>query len=316
MLFVLLLYNNVGMSQDMQFSQSYSSPLYLNPALAGKDICPKVNMGYRNQWPSMGKGFVTYSASYDQYVEKISGGLGILAFMDYAGEGTLYNASVSGMYSYKFEINRDVSAAAAIEAGYKQYGVNYSKLVFADMIDSRYGVTYNNAYTGNENINNVDFSVGTIIYSNAFYAGLASHHILQPNIGFENNDLLYRKYTFHSGYTHFIKKFNRITREQESFSVNLLLQQQKNLRNINAGIYYTKTPLVGGIWYRNNFFHTDALILLLGIEKNFITFGYSYDITLSKIANISGGSHELSLILHFDCPKKKFKVREINCPTF
>ena len=72
-------------AQDPEFSQFYANPLYLNPALAGVTVCPKVNANYRNQWPAIGKAFITYNASYDQYVSFLHGGLGLVITADRAG---------------------------------------------------------------------------------------------------------------------------------------------------------------------------------------------------------------------------------------
>ena len=75
------------MAQDPQFSQFYANPLYLNPAFAGTARCPRVVMNYRNQWPGIPGNFVTYSASYDQHVDDMNGGLGVLVMNDRAGAG-------------------------------------------------------------------------------------------------------------------------------------------------------------------------------------------------------------------------------------
>ena len=64
-------------AQDPAFSQFYANPLYLNPALAGSANCPRVILNYRNQWPGIAATYVTYSASYDQYVDAIQGGIGV-----------------------------------------------------------------------------------------------------------------------------------------------------------------------------------------------------------------------------------------------
>ena len=53
--------------QDVAFSQFYANPVYLNPALAGIRICPRVTLNYRNQYPSLGDNYVTYNASFDMY---------------------------------------------------------------------------------------------------------------------------------------------------------------------------------------------------------------------------------------------------------
>ena len=45
--------------QDPHFSQYYANPLYLNPALAGAQICPRLAFNFRNQWPSI-TGYLCY----------------------------------------------------------------------------------------------------------------------------------------------------------------------------------------------------------------------------------------------------------------
>lgn len=302
-------------AQDVQFSQYYANPLYLNPGLTGKDECPKAVMHYRNQWPAMGKAFTTYSASYDQYFERF-GGVGLLTKMDNSGEGLLNRLSASALYSYKTEVNRDISVSAGIEATYLQSSVNWNNLTFGDMIDPRQGFVNQTNEVGGATTRNVDFSTGVVGYTDKIYIGAAVHHLLKPNIGLSSTQPLDRKYTMHGGYVFHITPYNRRTGESQTISVNLLMQQQNNLRNINAGFYYSKTPLVIGFWYRKSENNSDALILLAGLQKKIIKFGYSYDMTLSKIANLTGGSHELSLALQFNCPKKKKKILKINCPTF
>lgn len=37
-------------AQDAHFTQFYANSLYLNPAFAGAERCPKISLNYRNQW--------------------------------------------------------------------------------------------------------------------------------------------------------------------------------------------------------------------------------------------------------------------------
>jgi hypothetical protein len=79
--------------------------------------------------------------------------------------------------------------------------------------------------------------------------------------------------------------------------------------------------MVGGLWYRGNlggdkFIGSDSFIALVGIQKGIFKFGYSYDVTVSKLSNSTGGSHELSLGLQFECHPKKKRFRAISCPSF
>src|SRR2546423_6783100 len=103
-LVILLLISGAALAQDPEFTQFYANPLYLNPAFAGSARCPRLALNYRNQWPSLQGTFVTYSASYDQHVDGISGGLGLLALSDKAGEGTIATSNISAIYAYQLTI--------------------------------------------------------------------------------------------------------------------------------------------------------------------------------------------------------------------
>lgn len=61
-----------------------------------------------------------------------------------------------------------------------------------------------------------------------------------------------------------------------------------------------KGPFVAGLWYRNS----DAVIAVVGIQNNNFKFGYSYDVTISKLAGNTAGSHEISLQIQFECKKR------------
>ena len=128
-------------AQDPEFTQFYANPLYLNPAFAGTARCPRLVMNYRNQWPALSGTYVTTSASYDQHVETIQGGLGLLVTNDVAGR-TLNTTTVSGIYSYQQPISRTFSIKAGLQATYFQKSVDWSKLSFGDQIDPRKGFIY------------------------------------------------------------------------------------------------------------------------------------------------------------------------------
>jgi len=87
----------VTVAQDPIFSQFYANPLYLNPALAGSALTPRLTLNYRNQWPSLDANFVTYGASYDQYLPSINSGIGISFITDRAGGGALTSGGISAV---------------------------------------------------------------------------------------------------------------------------------------------------------------------------------------------------------------------------
>ena len=85
---------------DVAFSQFYANPLYLNPAFAGSKVCPRVSLNYRSQWPSLVSAFTTVSASYDQYIDALHGGVGAILMTDRQGDhAALSTSSLAVMYA-------------------------------------------------------------------------------------------------------------------------------------------------------------------------------------------------------------------------
>lgn len=295
-------------AQDPQFTQFYANPLYLNPAFAGTARCPRICMNYRNQWPNLSGTFVTYSASYDQHIDAISGGLGLIVTQDDAGRGTLKTTTASLIYSYHLAVTREFSLKLGLQAGFFQKALDRSKLNFGDMIDARRGFVWNtNEVIPSQNKSNLDFSAGILGYSKRYFIGFAANHITQPDEGLLGTSKLPMKFTGHAGAIIPLEKGG-----ETYISPNVLFQQQQNFSQLNLGVYFVKNQFVGGLWYRNQ----DAFIVLVGVQTDHFKIGYSYDVTVSKLASNTAGSHEISLQIQFECKPKKKKYRTISCPSF
>lgn len=302
-----MLFLNVK-AQDPQFTQFYANPLYLNPAFAGTAKCPRFCFNYRNQWPNLSGTYVTYAASYDQHFDALAGGIGAQVYTDNQAKGTLRTTSFSLMYSYQAVINREFSLKFGIQAGGFQKILDRTKLNFGDMIDARRGFVWNTAETvPNQNKVNADFSAGMLGYSKNYFFGFAAHHITQPDEGLLGVSKLPAKFTGHAGAIIPLEKGN-----ESYLSPNILFQSQQRFQQLNLGLYYVKGAFVAGLWYRNQ----DAVIALVGIQNQFFKFGYSYDVTVSKLSGNTAGSHEISLQVQLQCSPKKKKYRTISCPSF
>ena len=265
-------------------------------------------MNYRNQWPNLSGTYVSYSASYDQHVDAINGGLGFIVTQDDQAHGTLKSTQVGLIYSYHLAISRKVSIRASLQAGFFQKTLDKTKLNFGDMIDARRGFVWNtNEQIPSQSKTNLDFSGGAMIYSKRYYLGIAGHHLTQPDEGLQGSSKLPLKITAHAGAMVSLEKGN------ESFiSPNILFQQQQNFTQLNLGMYFVKGNFVGGLWYRNS----DAFIVLIGLQADHLKIGYSYDVTISKLSNNTAGSHEVSLQIQFGCKKPRPRHRPDSCPSF
>ncbi len=295
-------------AQDPQFTQFYANPLYLNPAFAGTARCPRICMNYRNQWPNLSGTYVTYSASYDMHLDVLAGGIGALVTTDDQANGTLKTTNASIIYSYLAPVNREFSVKFGAQATYLQKSIDKSKLNFGDMIDARRGFVWNTQEAvPNQTKRNADFSAGVLGYSKYYFFGFAAHHINQPDEGLLGSSKLPAKFTGHAGGIIPLEKGNA-----SYLSPNILFQQQQKFSQLNLGLYYVKGSFVAGLWYRN----ADAIIALVGIQNSNFKFGYSYDVTISKLSGNTAGSHEVSLQIQFECKPKRKKYRTISCPSF
>lgn len=295
-------------AQDPQFTQFYANPLYLNPAFAGTARCPRICMNYRNQWPSLSGTYVTYSASYDQHIDAISGGLGVIVTQDDQAHGTLKTTNVSLIYSYLLPVTREFSIKFGLQAGFFQKSLDKSKLNFGDMIDARRGFVWNtNEVIPSTNKSNLDFGGGILGYSKRYFIGAAFHHITQPDEGLQGTSKLPLKITGHAGAVIPLEKGG-----DSYISPNVLFMQQQNFTQLNLGLYFVRGSFVGGLWYRNS----DAFIVLIGLQTDHFKVGYSYDVTVSKLSSNTAGSHEISMQMQFECRPKKKKYRTISCPSF
>ena len=317
---ILIFVGAVGYAQDPEFTQFYANPIYLNPAFTGAEMCPKVHINHRNQWPNISGNYVTSSFSYDQKAPSLSGGLGLMVVTDNAAK-TLKTNRISGTYAFIKDLGPALSINVGFEGTFFQRSVDWNKLVFGDMIDPKRGFVYQTQdIKQNTVVSGVDFSSGAILYSDYFYLGFAAHHLTEPNESMlKNKDaILPTKYTLHAGTKIELPTspghhgLGRGPDAGDYVSPNILIRRQGTFQQVNLGLYVKKGPLTGGIWYRNK----DAFIILFGINAGTLRIGYSYDVTISALSLATGGAHEISITTRIPCKPKKKKYRTLSCPAF
>ncbi len=314
-------------AQDPELTQFYAAPVYTNPALAGSAVCRtgaagRMALNYRNQWPSLPGTFRSLSASWDQHIPIVGGGVGAMVFHDVAGSGLLTTTTVSGVYSYLLPLGRGRNRAFmrfGLQGSLAFKSLNWNNLKFGDMILPTQG--FKNP-TGeqkpNTSITYPNFNAGAIIYNENFYGGFAAHNINQPNWSFYENpdEVLPIRYTVHAGG---IIKTSRNRYEENTISPNALFMMQRNFTQLNVGFYMNKGPLVTGLWFRQTFGNyntSDAIIMLVGFRKDRFKFGYSYDFTVSDGRSAIPSSHEVSATIDWCVPPGAKPFKPLKCPEF
>ena len=219
--------------------------------MAGSNICPRAILNYRNQWPSLSKGYVTYNASYDQYVDKLHGGIGVLVNMDNAGAGILKTLTASLMYAYRLRAGKDLYINMALQGSYYQRTLGWDKLQFGDQIDDQLGFVNptNEQPPDNTTVGFPDFAAGLALdWKNKLYAGVAVHHLTEPNMAFysSSESKLPMKITGDLGYNIDLSGGSDFAEDGSDFYLTVagLYQQQGQFHQVNAGLYVARYPLV------------------------------------------------------------------------
>ena len=313
---VLLINSSIKLyAQDPIFTQFYSNPVYLNPAFAGSNKCPRIVSNFRNQWPGFSGDFITTSLTYDQYVDKIKGGLGVILMSDQVAK-TLKSNEASFVYSYHQHLSRKFTLNFGIQGTYISKSVDRSNLTFGDMIHPRRGFVLSTQDVINyAPVDIFDFSAGILGYTDKFYVGFATHHLTEPSFSYistNNTSFLNRRYTAHAGTEISLNSKSLFSEEEKSLSPSVLFIKQGDFQQLNFGLYYRKGNYVVGAWYREG----DSFIVTMGMNTKLLRIGYSYDLTTSQLGVYSGGSHEISIALKLYCAPKKKSLRAMSCPSF
>lgn len=298
-------------SQDTQFSQFYAAPLHLAPSFAGSSGGSRITLNYRNQWPQIPGSFVAYSFAYDHYFSRYRSGLGIIFFRDQAGSGNLALTRGGLNYSYNFRLTSDWTIRPGIQFMYEQRTIDFFRLIFEDQIapDGSIGPS-NSMVNPIDRISYFDAASSVIAYSDNSWGGIAIANMMMPNQSMTSDEIsripirtsIFGGYRINYG-------GNYADQEAESLSFTMHYKNQGKFNQFDIGAYWTKTPVFIGLLYRgipvfnnraNGFLNNDALIFMGGIRTENIRIGYSYDFTISKLVNNTGGAHEISIIYEFN----------------
>lgn len=324
------------LAQDLQFSQFYQAPLYLNPGFTGITQQQRLVMNHRLQWPSLPQAFATYAMSYDIFVDELHSGFGLLVTTDKMGSAGWRTTTVGGLYSYKVKLTKKLVFSPGLYFGYGSNGIDRSKIRLGDGLQyPRSDGTYNSLDTDQAKLGNqsyFDVGAGFLMYTRTLWLGASFQHMNKPNISVLGDESrLPMKTSIHGGMRitlgagGLMRQNTRMSYLTPSF---IYRTQGATFTQLDLGLNYHIDPVSVGVWYRGkpfqksvvNSISQDALILQLGMYFKNLSIGYSYDFTISALQTATGGAHEISIIYEFASKPLnravKHKYRLIPCPTF
>jgi len=310
-------------SQDPQFSQFYSSLLYLSPSFAGSSGGSRLVLNFRDQWPKLPSTYITYAGSFDHYFEKYRSGVGVLFFRDDAGDGLLSTTNLGLQYSFNFDLNNIWSVRPGLHFYYRFRDIDFNRLQFSDQISFDYISPSSIELPPQENVVRFDAATSVLVYSDIFWFGATVDHLMSisPSLA---DEVGYRpmRYSVFGGGKYIISRRTR-SRKEESLSGAFNFMAQDKFKYLDLGAYYINQPLMVGLWYRGlpvfpNNRNAGAITVLFGYQYRAFTFQYSYDFSTSKLITKTGGAHEVSLtylIASKDFSKRR-RLKMVPCPEF
>lgn len=314
-------------AQQMEFSQFYAAPLHLNSALAGISHGPRVALNYRNQYPELGSGpnggFSTYGVSYDQHIEQISSGVGIMFISDRISGNKIVQNTIQAAYSYQIRASDKFGIKLGLGGIYTHRYINWYDLLFYDQIDPLSGFYQsigvpnqtNEIPPDNFNRHLVNANAGMVFFSSRHYAGVSINNFI-PELDYlgERNSRL--RASVHAG-TMF--KFGHGYEKKWWVSPQILSAFQNNFSQITVGSMVGYDFFYTGIWLRHTITNFDAVISGIGFKKGVLRFGYSFDINVSNLKG-SAGSHEFSFVFNFTKEESSlnptYRSGFIQCPYY
>ena len=316
--FILIFTTKCLFAQDIEYSQYYANPLYLNPAFAGSEQNTRITLNYKSTLPSSSGNYSTYSASIDKYLKQINGGLGLQIMNDRQAQGIINDLDLNLSYAFQVRLNKRWLLSTGLKVEYNVNTINARNITMPDMLDPIKGKLPSTSETKlYQQTQCINFGIGFLSWFKNYYVGGAVDHLIKPLevLGSKVHNARKRKYTLHGGVK--IPFYNSLHRENMSISPNLIFQQQGSFSKINLGLYLNKNLLTTGLWIKTNTqIKLTGIVFMLGYIGDYTTFAYSYDMLFFKegISGILKGAHEVTFSYNLEYKRKRKKIRAIKCP--
>jgi len=302
-------------AQGPDFSQNHTNYVYMNPAFAGMQVCPRAYMAYRAKYSDLNGGYTSTYTSYDMSVSAINSDVGVALLHDVQGNN-IYNTTFYGMYGKSFEIKKRLYLKMAAEVGAGKVEISDGALIFSDMIDTYQGVV-------RETSENLDYfsdfyfdsEFGALLYSDVFYLGIDAKHL--NHFGRANSEsgfVFAPEFSLHAGGKVSSNK-SFIQRNIINVYPKLNVTISKVSSYMHLGAIVQKNQLQLGLGYRQNIpIRGESFVLFVGFVEKKFKFAYTCDVIIKTDLVGSFSTHEVSLAYQFDCLKKQGKYKAVIAP--
>ena len=302
--FTLLLFCFFGFSQELHLpvhtQYLADNNFVLSPTFAGIGDNLRLRANGLTQWVGI-KDAPKNQSLYADFRIGDRSGIGLSLYNDRNG----YTSQTGAKFSFAHHIILDYYSKQYLSFGLS-YNINSFKIDISQFNTTHEIPFLDPSITDNRAISNNNFDVGLLYRNKGFYASFNASNILPKTI---NNNLgiepsLVLNYQLYSGYV--IKNsYNRNVEIEPSIYYQFFAGDKRSTTDINLKYrrynsyedYYW-----AGVSYRflnDQAFKPLTVGPMAGFKKANFYFGYSYQVTLNKIAAYNSGTHMITLGFDF-----------------
>lgn len=288
---------------DAIVNQYWAMPAFYNAAAVGRDPTLNVALGAKMQWLGIENAPKTALLVADMPFNflKRNHGIGLRVSMETAG---LYNTtSASLQYAFNLKLGKG-TLRIGLQPGMINAGFRGSKVDTGEKDE-----TSNDPAIPKTDVSGSGFDIGAGLFFDIkqWHFGISGNHLTQPTVRFGENSftVIPRNLYFMAGGN--IKRANSLY----EVSPSLLVRTDMSTFTAEASVRVTYKQL---FWLGAGYRYNDGVLAMLGINIKELMVGYSYDYSLSPLAKVSSGSHELILrykIKLSQNKKQNFKYKSV-----
>lgn len=283
---MLFLVTGAQAQQFQKFSQYQWLGTTFNPAFIGSENNFRASAVHRSQWSGITDAPRSFQMSLDAPNKNRKMGFGGSIFTDVTGPTQRFG--LMGSYAYSLQVSEKTNLRFGLSFGLTQFTIDGSQITLRE--------------SGDQSLNNgiqreikPDVAFGMLWKGDQFYFGISATQLLNNDLDLyaANSDAKMAIHGFLTGAYRFDL--------DDSFSLEpsflLTAVQPVPLQaDLSARIIYN-----GNLWLGATYRTSDAIAIFAGYEiLNYMTIGYSYDITTSDIKGYSNGSNEIIIQIRFN----------------
>lgn len=284
----------------------------INPGYAGLENSLHSTVVYRQQWNGLqgAPQLANVNVHLPMYI--LGGGVGFNLRSD--SRGATQDLSTALSYSYHLQINAQNLIGIGVSAGFRQLSLDGKKLQ-APEGDYQNIISHNDPLLPEIKVSGLGSKIDAgLFWQNAkFGVGVGVHNLVPSSIRLDLSD---------GGPLRIEQVTHFTTMLESSFEVGSYLRIRPSILarsdlkqhelHFSTQVYYDNLIMLGASFRGYSISTTDAFVIMGGFQVNEKVFlSYSYDLTLSDLALVSRGSHEIMLNYNLGKPIGKGKLPKI-----